>query len=107
MSQNIYTIYDSAAKYYMPIFLAKTDDEAERMFTISMDQNYRHRSDYTLMRVGIFLDDTGVISATSGPEKIVNGLSIPDTAFPPDPNQLDLNINGLVNGASDLAEKTS
>ncbi|AXL14658.1 nonstructural protein [Microviridae sp.] len=86
---HIYSIYDSVAKYYLPVFLANNDEEAKRMFIQSMDSNHRHRADYTLGSLGEWDRESGAIHAHDF-AKIINGLSIPDNQFAPHPDQIQL-----------------
>jgi len=74
---NMYTIRDAAAQYFMPIFLAKTDAQAARMFSESMGMNRTHKADYVLFRVGSFDSDNGTVTSTD-PEMVLAGMSLPD-----------------------------
>lgn len=92
---NVYTIYDSAAKYYFPIFLARTDDESIRMFAVSMGEKFIHRQDYTLFNIGEFSHENGNLKKAEPMLSVMNGLSLPDEWFP---EQLPLPIDGIGTG---------
>ena len=77
----IYTIYDSAAKYFMPIFLAKTDEVAQRMMIQSMGDQFVHRNDYALWHVGEFNDADGTVEGVE-PQMILHGKAIPERFDP-------------------------
>lgn len=73
MTLSIYSIYDTVAKAYGPLFSAKNDGVALRNYdrficdTTAQDKNFRS-SDYELRRLGNWddeigsLNDTGVVS---------------------------------------------
>lgn len=82
---NLYTVYDSKAQYYFPIFCARTDNEARRMFIVSIKETFDFRGDYYLLRVGEFDQDEGMI--TPQHESVMDGMSIgeehnPQTQIP-------------------------
>lgn len=80
---NIYSIYDSKAEFYLPIFLANTDSEAQRMFIGSLGDSFRFRHDYSLFCLGTFDRDSGTIETMTG-MCIMNGAQIPER-FNPQP----------------------
>jgi len=57
----IYTIHDRVAKCYLPLFLARNDDEATRMWIVSLPEMFRLQ-DYSLYSIGTFDDEHGEIS---------------------------------------------
>ena len=73
--QKIYSVHDSAAKAYLPPFFMRTNTEAERAFeTTVKDENSqfnKYPGDYTLVSMGTFDEDTGLITATE-PQIIAN-----------------------------------
>ena len=72
----IYTVRDSVAEYFMPLFTAKNDREAQRMFISGMGDNNPHKADYILFRVGNFDDENGTIQPEETPALVLAGLSI-------------------------------
>lgn len=73
---NIYTIRDQVAGFFMPPFCAENDNLAVRMWTVSMGDNFVHRADFSLHRLGSFDTDSGVLTA-SDPTLVRSGTSIP------------------------------
>lgn len=73
--QPIYSIFDSVAGFYSPVFLAQNDGTAIRMMQQSIDLN--HKSDYGLWRLGTFCPDTAEI-VTETPSLILMGNSFPE-----------------------------
>lgn len=73
MKKPIYSIWDSVAEFYSPIFLAENDNHATRMMTQSI--SLEHKADFTLMKVGQFDTESGVIDETI-PQLVIAGLSI-------------------------------
>ena len=74
--QNIYTIRDEAAKYFFPIFLANTDAEAIRMFSLSLGEKWPHRVDYILFRNGTFDSETGLTTSEETPVLVMPGINL-------------------------------
>lgn len=88
----IYTIHDTAAQYFMPLFMAKTDAAAQRMFLQGMGDSFGHRSDYNLYHIGQFNDETGEIEPVV-PHIILRGAMIPPEADPRhNPDQMNLSL---------------
>ena len=73
--KNLYSVFDSVAQFYLPIFTADSDGIAKRIFIASMGDQFAHRSDYNLHKMGTFDDQTGEIHETS-PALILAGQSI-------------------------------
>jgi len=77
MELEIFTIYDSAAKAYLPPFFMPNQATAERRFKQSCSDPQHQfciaAEDYTLMSVGWFDDTKGEIDYTP-PEKVLTGL---------------------------------
>lgn len=99
---NIYTIHDSVAEYFMPIFLAHTHNEAKRMFIQSMGDKFVHRSDYTLFYLGTFEPDNGTIEV-SATTSILSGASIPASM---DPNPTHYPVTGIGNTEASSTQET-
>lgn len=72
----IYTIHDAAAKFYLPLFLARNDEAAKRMFETSLGDSFVHRVDYALFQIGEFNEQQGTIE-TMTPQLVLAGGSIP------------------------------
>lgn len=81
MTQQIYTIRDAAAQYFLPPFFAKTDAQAKRMFIGSLGESFTHRADFQLFLIGAFDDDNGNITPLE-PTVVLAGLSIPADLSP-------------------------
>jgi len=79
---NIYSIHDSKASMFLPLFLAHNDGHATRMFIGSLGDSFTYRADYTLHCLGDFDEDTGEI--TTEPRMVMSGLSI-DAKLDPRP----------------------
>jgi len=69
----LYSIFDSVAGFYCPVFLAENDSHAVRIMRHSID--FAYKQDYTLFRLGKFNTDEGTITDTT-PELVVSGLSL-------------------------------
>lgn len=70
----IFSIFDSVAGFYSPVFLAENDQHAIRMFTQSIDLDHRH--DFTLWRLGTFNSDNGAITETKTPLLVEKGKNL-------------------------------
>lgn len=77
----VYTIHDTAAKYYMPPFIASTDKEAERMFITALGPKFPHRQDYVLYKIAEW-DHQECNLQTCVPQALLHGKDI-DPAFDP------------------------
>lgn len=73
------SIYDSKAKFYSTPFFSKNDEVAIRDFVdvIQHTDNpmSKNRDDYSLVSIGVFNADTGVMLAHE-PETIFSGSSL-------------------------------
>lgn len=80
MDQNIYSIYDSKAQAYLPIWLAPNDLVAQRMFGDLVEDGQsnpsKHPEDFTLFRLGSFDPDQGVINPDCPTVSVVSALAI-------------------------------
>ncbi|AXL15585.1 nonstructural protein [Microviridae sp.] len=74
MIKNLYSIYDSVAGFYSPVFIAENNAHAIRMMTQSIDMN--HKTDFALWKLGTFNPDTGEIRETDKPTMIQSGQSL-------------------------------
>lgn len=63
--QNLYTVYDSKAEAYLPMFASQTAGTAIRAFTEAVnDPSHvfgRHAGDYTLFEIGTWNETTAEI----------------------------------------------
>ncbi len=79
MRLNTYTIFDTAAGAYMRPFFLQADSQAIRSFKdIALDKDHavgQHPEDYSLVRVGTFDDQTGLIHPETV-EVLINGLRV-------------------------------
>lgn len=80
----MYTIFDAKAAYFMPPFMARTDAEAQRMFIQAMGQNFAYRADYNLFCIAEFNEENGVLTALDAPLIVLTGATIPEK-FNPNP----------------------
>lgn len=67
--KNLYTVRDLVSEYFHPPFVARNDEEAKRMVSMSLrgDRDSMiaaHPSDYSLMRCGAFDDSTGTVHSS-------------------------------------------
>jgi len=70
-----YSIYDAAAQYYLPPFFAKNDAHAKRMFIQSLGDSFQFRSDFNLICIGTFDDDSGVFEVLNS-TAVLHGQSV-------------------------------
>lgn len=78
----LYTVFDAKAEFFLPIFMARTDAEAQRMFIGSLGDSFAHRADYNLFCLGEFDQDTGHLEALSAPLIVLTGATISDDLDP-------------------------
>lgn len=78
MKTQIYSVYDMAAKAYLPPFYSVNDDTALRSFASAVqDTNHnfsRHAADYTLFNIGVFDDEQGDITPLQPHSKLATAL---------------------------------
>jgi len=55
----IFTIYDTVASIYSPLFQAENDDHATRMFESSIDMD--HKADFSMWRIGHYDQEKGEV----------------------------------------------
>ena len=81
MNHYMCSIYDNAAKAYLPPFVLPKIAMARRVFSDCINspehQFNKNPSDYTLFEIGLFDDNTGLIALLpQGPQKIVAGIEL-------------------------------
>lgn len=79
---NCYSVFDSAAEYFLPPFFAPNDGVAKRMFIGSLGDSFAYRADFVLYYVGEFNDAAGVLNPHDGPRLVLAGLSIAENLDP-------------------------
>ncbi len=77
MKHNVYSIFDTASGLYSRPFFDQSDAQAQRAFgDIAIDATHpigQHPEDYTLLRLGIFDDQTGDLNNELN-ESLTTGL---------------------------------
>jgi len=90
----VFSVYDKAVSAFLPPFHARSKGEAIRSFTEacndSKHQFNRHSSDYSLMALGEFDDNSGVFS-TADPTRVVSAFEVIDD----DPFTADNNVTEM------------
>lgn len=75
---NLYSIYDRKAAYYLPIFQMRSHADAQRQFTEIVTQSdtpvSKYPADYDLVCLGSIDLETGQIAPSYPCETIINGL---------------------------------
>lgn len=78
MQVNLYSIYDRKAQYYLPLFQASSDAQAERQFAQIVTQSEtdvsKYPADFDLVRLGALNVETGYIEPEQPIGLIINGL---------------------------------
>lgn len=72
---NLYTIKDLKTKAFGKIFMFQNDEIAARQFHVALitdDTMSQFPDDYVLYAIGVYDDDSGVITANS-PERMLTG----------------------------------
>jgi len=72
--KNLYTIYDSIAGFYSPVFTAENDAHATRMMNQSIDLN--HKADFTLWSPGQFNSENGEIKTNKSNRLVEKGQNL-------------------------------
>lgn len=70
----IYSIFDSKAEYYMPFFVERNDMTAIRAMEAAMQPDhpiYKNATDYSLFHIGTWDQETGAIR-TKGPKHVTD-----------------------------------
>ena len=74
MVKTLYSVFDSVAGFYSPVFMAENDAHATRMMESSID--LKHKADFTLWMVARFNTDTGAITESREPRLIEKGINL-------------------------------
>jgi len=78
MKTNIYAVQDAKARTYGSPFLLLTDGLATRSFIQAClsDQTEfsKHPLDYTLFRIGVYDDETSLVTSEAPPEMILTAM---------------------------------
>lgn len=84
MKLTVFSVYDSAAKAYLPPFFAPTAELAKRMFTIAAnDQAHnfnKYAADYTLFELGTWDDQDAEFDSNKSLGNLGTALTYIDTA---------------------------
>lgn len=79
MNHKIFTVHDKAAGAYLPPFILHAEGIAIRTFTDCVNDPThafcKHPGDYTLMVIGEFDDNKGVITTYQTQKPLGNGLA--------------------------------
>lgn len=78
---NVYTIKDNGADFFMQPYVARSDQEAVRMYVLAMGDRWPFRGDYHLFHVGNFSDETGEIEGIV-PRLVIRGDSLDASSDP-------------------------
>lgn len=74
MNLKIYSVYDSKAQAYLPMFTVRSHGEAVRQFTDLANNKQtavnKYPEDFSLMELGSFDDNTGTIDALDAPKNL-------------------------------------
>ncbi len=107
MKHNVYSIFDTASGLYSRSFFDQSDAQAKRAFgDIAQDAQHsigQHPEDYTLLRLGIFDDQTGDLhnelneSLTTGLEAVAKSRNV-DAAKMAQLNNAQSEIAAMRNG---------
>jgi hypothetical protein len=80
MIQYLFAIYDSKVDAYMPVLQMRTTAEALRAFTTAVNDGKsvfsQYPEDYSLVKVGVFDDIDGTITAIEKPEVIQRAIHL-------------------------------
>lgn len=75
---NVYSLYDRKAQYYLPLFTMRSDADAVRQFasivTTSDTPISQYPADYDLVRLGSIDLETGLINPEYPVGTVINGL---------------------------------
>lgn len=78
----MYSVHDTAAEFYHPPFTAQTDAQASRIFVVSLGDQFPHRGDFNLYRIGEFDNDGGTLLPCDPPQCVLRGTSIANDLDP-------------------------
>lgn len=85
MKLRVYSIYDSVAQVFNRPFTEINDGTAIRSFNQNA-ASQPHKNDYTLFRLGEFVDHSGMLIPEKAPVKVITGFEV--EAQPELPNML-------------------
>lgn len=77
MKVNLYAIHDAGAKAYMPPFPMQNDNLAIRSFQQAVQTQehiQQHPIDYSMFRIGVYDDETAILSPEAPPELICTAI---------------------------------
>ncbi len=101
MKLNIYTIFDTASGLYLRPFFNTSDGAALRAFSdIATDPDHevgKHPEDYSLFRIGIYDDNTAVLTAENR-DCIATGLELVSAARNVKKEQKDIFEDEILKG---------
>lgn len=84
MKHKLFTVYDSAAKAYLPPFCLPEEGMALRTFKDCVNEPThafsKNPADYTLFNLGAYDDNTAEITTNKRTIKLANGLELQDPA---------------------------
>lgn len=84
MLLKIYTLHDNKAEVYLQPFYARANGEAIRTFQmLCQDKNHQvgqSPGDFTLLRIGMFDQEKGLVAGLDKHENLGNGLDYIGTA---------------------------
>ena len=84
------SIYDSAAKFYLPVFTVENLGQALREFSDACNNKEsflgKHPADYTLFCLGSFEQEKGIINPYHAPERLGCGIDYVKSTSGIDPN---------------------
>ena len=82
MISMIYSVYDDAAKAFLPPFFVRSKGEAVRSFSSAVGQSdhqfSKFKSDYTLFELGSYDDVTGLITPFSVVSRVMSAIEVGD-----------------------------
>lgn len=81
MKKKIFSIFDSKAKFYGPIFMKDQVGEAERDFSIAVNDPksgllHQFPEDFDLFWLGEYDNQTGACTSLTAPQHVVKGASL-------------------------------
>ena len=94
------SVYDSAAKFYLPLFCVENLGQALREFSDAANnkETYlgKHPADYTLFCLGSYEQEGGIINPYHAPERLACAIDFVKSSAYPDvnargPHSVDVN----------------
>lgn len=103
MKLKAYSVRDGAVEAYLPPFFARSDGEAKRSFIQACKTGSMKNMEvyYALFHIGYYDDNTGELTSTSQPSRLMTGLetittneaNILHTAIPRDLKKIQEDMN--------------